>query len=315
MFSHIDVRYLWCRAKVLLRQPLKMNPGSFPRLLASGLVLLPVLHVTACQSDRAQTSDNKGGETGEGGRSGESGSDPKRGTAGNGGSASGGAGGANGGAGGGSGGAGGSGGRSGSGTDAGAPDAMMAAFDPKTSFAAGFDGHRWEVPCQGATYTSGETCGWDPARFAKKTKKVVTFTGAAGKVYEVSIRVRGVVEPRTYTTNGRVADLGAKPSFLVGGAPVPGNDYNIYRIVVSNPAQTYHLNSYKSVGHLIFDIDYQAKILVEGGATVSLEAEDSNTEAIANYKRLVVPGILPAPEPYNGQFIQLDVINVQPKAN
>jgi hypothetical protein len=32
---------------------------------------------------------------------------------------------------------------------------------------------------------------------------------------------------------------------------------------------------------------------------------------ITNFKKLVVPGIPPAPQPYNGQFIQVDVVDVK----
>lgn len=193
---------------------------------------------------------------------------------------------------------------------AGGAGGQAAPFDPKTSFASAFHGHRWEVPCRGATFTTAETCYWDPQKFAQNTKKMTTFTGEAGRLYDVGIRIRGVVEPRTYLVDGKIHDPGSKPAFLAGGTPAPGNDYNIYRIVVSKPAKTYYLNAYKQTAHLIFDIDYKATIRVEGGATVSLEAQDSNTEAIANHKRLVIPDVPPAPEPFNGQFIQLDVTSV-----
>ena len=44
-----------------------------------------------------------------------------------------------------------------------------------------------------------------------------------------------------------------------------------------------------------------------------LQAADcdvKNGRLISNFLKLVVPGIAPAPMPYNGQFVQLDVVGV-----
>lgn len=192
-----------------------------------------------------------------------------------------------------------------------ATDGPPSTIDPMSGPASGMHGFRWEVPCEGATFPAGDTCRWDATRFSRTFKKEITFGGEAGTTYEVTIRIRGVTEPRTYELDGKVVNPGPKPSFLVGGTPVPGNDYNVYRIVVSKPAQTYHLNAYRQVGHMTFDVDYQATIKVEGKALVSMEGQDSNQEEISNYHRYVIPGIPPAPNPFNGQFLQLDVVSVR----
>lgn len=37
---------------------------------------------------------------------------------------------------------------------------------------------------------------------------------------------------------------------------------------------------------------------------------DGNDEQVANFKDVVVPGVLPAPATFNGQFLQIDVVAV-----
>jgi hypothetical protein len=44
--------------------------------------------------------------------------------------------------------------------------------------------------------------------------------------------------------------------------------------------------------------------------TVKLFARDSNQSAISNSKKLVVPGVPPAPSAFNGQFLHLNVVSV-----
>jgi hypothetical protein len=64
------------------------------------------------------------------------------------------------------------------------------------------------------------------------------------------------------------------------------------------------------VGHRIFTIDYTTTIEIEGGATLTLHGDGQNGHMITNFSKLVVPEVAPAPKPFNGQFIQLDVTDV-----
>ena len=66
------------------------------------------------------------------------------------------------------------------------------------------------------------------------------------------------------------------------------------------------------MGHYVFPIDYRVTIAIRAGATVTMGAYDSNDVAIANHKHIVVPGVPPAPAPFDGQFFQLDVESVKP---
>jgi hypothetical protein len=179
--------------------------------------------------------------------------------------------------------------------------------------AASLTGLRLEVPCSGAKFGGDTECHWDPALLqtadpAWKLKREIvrTFGGKPGVLYDVTLHVRGVVEPKNFT-GGEVQF----EHFQTGGTAVR-NDYNFYSLAVSDPAASYTFNrNAEKVGHYTFVIDYQVTIPVRAGATVTMGAYDSNDVAIANHKHLVVAGAPPAPAAFDGQFFQLDVVSVK----
>jgi hypothetical protein len=181
------------------------------------------------------------------------------------------------------------------------------------------NGFRWELPCDNPE--ERDVCTWDSSLlegsieddyWALRRENVVVFGGDAGTGYDVTFRVRGVTEPKNFT-GGEVQ----KKHFQIGGEPVV-DDYNIYSIRVSDPAQVYTLNrNERATGHFTFVVDYTVTIPIDGGAEVVLGMYDHNTLAIANpggssavNDPLAVPGVPPFPEPYFGHFLQLDVISV-----
>ena len=179
------------------------------------------------------------------------------------------------------------------------------------SVAASIDGYRYEFPSKepmpenpkpGADGISARATD-DPATNDKFTD-VKKFGGEAGKRYKVTIRVRGVVEPMMYKNGQMDGDY-----FYVGGEPNNGT-YNIYQLTVSSPASHFFFNRQDKVGHSIFTIDYTKTIEVEGGATLTFHGNGQNGRMITNFSKLVVPDIAPAPQPFNGQFIQLNVVDV-----
>jgi len=177
--------------------------------------------------------------------------------------------------------------------------------DPKASLA----GLRLEVPCANPKFNNDTECHWDPSllqsadpKWKLKREIVRTFTGKPGTLYQVTLHVRGVVEPKNFT-GGEVQ----QEHFQSGGTPVK-NDYNFYSLHVSDPEATYTFNrNEEKVGHYTFVIDYPVTIPIRGGAVVTMGAYDSNDVAIANHQHLVVPGVPPAPQPFDGQFFQLEV--------
>lgn len=55
-----------------------------------------------------------------------------------------------------------------------------------------------------------------------------------------------------------------------------------------------------------------ADITVQAGATVTFKYTDDNTEQSRNFMDTVIPGVPPAPNPLDGQFLQVDVVSVVP---
>jgi hypothetical protein len=174
-------------------------------------------------------------------------------------------------------------------------------------------GLRLEVPCADH-FNEATECHWpntllQPAGSSWKLKQEIarTFVADPGTVYDVTFRVRGVVEPKNFT-GGQVRF----EHLQSGGSPVK-NDYNFYNLEISEPRALFTLNrNEQKVGHYTFPIDYTVTVPIRGGATVKIGAYDSNDVAIANHQHHVVPGITPAPLPFDGQFFQLDVVSVTP---
>ena len=176
---------------------------------------------------------------------------------------------------------------------------------------AAIDGFRYEFPCKGtlpdnpkpgADCDSGLVKG-DP----KKTDNFSaerTFDGVKGKRYKVTLRFRGVVEPMMYKDGKMDGE-----HFYIGGVPNNGT-YNIYKLTVSSPPAHFYLNRQDKVGHKIFTIDYTKTIEIDGGATVTFLGDGQNGRLISNFSKLVVPEIAPAPMPFHGQFVQVNVLDV-----
>jgi hypothetical protein len=195
------------------------------------------------------------------------------------------------------------------------PSVAAAPAPPASSdSSASLAGLRIEVPCKGDKFGENAECHWDPAlmvndpKWKLRTEIVKTFSGAPGVIHDVTIRVRGVVEPKNFTGGTVEHD-----HFQIGGTP-DVDHYNFYSLKVSDPAQSYTVNRHeKKVGHFLFAIDYTVTVPIRGGATVTLGAYDDNDISIANHQNIVVPEIPPAPAPFDGQFFQLDVVSVAPR--
>jgi len=180
--------------------------------------------------------------------------------------------------------------------------------DPGESLA----GLRIEVPCANPKFNQDTECHWDQGllqtadpNWKLKLEIVRVFSGKAGATYDVSLHVRGVVEPKNFTGGTVQFD-----HFQTGGTPVK-NDYNFYSLHVSDPEATYTFNrNEQKVGHYTFPIDYRVTIPIRGGAIVTMGAYDSNDVAIANHEKHIVVGAPPSPLPFDGQFFQLDVDSV-----
>lgn len=188
---------------------------------------------------------------------------------------------------------------------------LTRAADDLKKVAAALDGYRFEFPCRdpmpenpkpGADGISARMT--DDPKTNDKFTDVRTFGGEAGKRYQVTLRVRGVVEPMMYKGGKMDGEY-----FYIGGEPNNGT-YNIYKMTISSPASHYYLNRQDKVGHKIFTIDYTKTIEIDGGATVTFLGDGQNGRLISNFAKLVVPDVAPAPKVFNGQFVQVNVIDV-----
>ncbi len=186
------------------------------------------------------------------------------------------------------------------------PGAGAVASEPGASL----HGLRLELPCKGEKFEKGEECHWDQSlavaadpTWKLKLEHAVAFGGKPGTLYDVTLRVRGVVEPKNFSEGDVKAE-----HFQSGGTAVTDH-YNFYNIEVSEPHALFTVNrNVEKVAHFVFAIDYQVTIPIRGGAQVKLGAYDSNDIEIANHKSIVVPEV--AATPFDGQFFQIDVVSV-----
>ena len=159
-------------------------------------------------------------------------------------------------------------------------------------------GWRVESPC-----TSGDSpvCSSQNDVFDS-----VTIAGDDGVTYDVKLRLRGVVEQKSYT--GGVQD----GLFLEGGSPV-SDGYNIVKLEISDPAATYYLNAGTSGIQRVWELDVTKTIPIRAGATVTLSLNALDSAQIANTdgsgQPIIPSGIPPAPAAFPGQFVHIEVLS------
>ena len=172
--------------------------------------------------------------------------------------------------------------------------------------AAGFAGLFLHDNCTAQYPPQPDTCLHD-----RLHKQSFSFGGKPGTVYDVTLRIRGIFEPTTIL-GGDTPDP-AHPYFKAGGT-VSTVDWSQWGIEVSEPKQTYWLNHYPSVGHIIYKEDFEATIAVAAGATVVIRVADGNDRQIDNGKtapdrQQIIPGVVD--HPLAGQMLRIDVIRVK----
>lgn len=184
-------------------------------------------------------------------------------------------------------------------SEADAGDAAVTEIPDAAAVATSLGGLRWNLPC--TTPFNEDNCNTtDPSA-------VTATLGGASGTYQVTLRFRGVVEGKTYTGGS------TEGPFNIGGVPAT-DGFNLYKMEVSDPPQSYYLNAGTSGVGLCFAIDYTKTIPMAAGATVSLTATAVDGVQHKNlddtYTPIVVAGIAPAPDAFDGQFIQMDVVSV-----
>ncbi|MBI3200213.1 MAG: OmpA family protein [Myxococcales bacterium] len=167
--------------------------------------------------------------------------------------------------------------------------------------ATALDRLRWEMPCEPKEHK--DTCS--PADPNPRASFVLG--GDPAVVYQLTLQFRGVVEQESYA-GGQADDF-----WYTGGKPDNGS-YNVYRVEISDPPQTYFINAGKAGIRRTFAIDYVRTVRAKGGAKLDLAADAQDGRLIANFDDkgvpIVVPEIPPAPKAFDGQFVQVDVVSV-----
>lgn len=145
-------------------------------------------------------------------------------------------------------------------------------------------------------------------------EKVVTFGGKTGVTYDVKLRVRGLFEPTTIADGE--APLADHPYYKVGGT-IRARDWSAWRIEVNEPKQTYWLNHYPKVAHLIYNEDFEITIPIAGGSSVAVRVTDGNDRQMDNNEEgkadrmQLIKGVTDKVLP--GQMLRLDVLGVTAK--
>ncbi len=174
--------------------------------------------------------------------------------------------------------------------------------DAALAAVASLAGLRWELPCESVVNASVCTTPMERVVSAR-------LAGVPGALYAATLRFRGVVETRPYdggSNDGR--------HWQIGGTP-RNDTINVYGLTVSSPPQQFFLNRVVADAFACFAIDYEETVTLAAGSAVTLTARSMDGREVRNVdvagNPIVVPGVAPAPRPFDGQFIQLDVVSVQ----
>ncbi|PLX39774.1 MAG: hypothetical protein C0608_11395 [Deltaproteobacteria bacterium] len=179
---------------------------------------------------------------------------------------------------------------------------------------------RVELPCD-------EDSGFpnDCVTYTDNVEDVLTVNGEEGKTYNVTVRLRGIVEQKEYyslfTKSARAKYDVPTDDFmwLDDGEKSSKDTWNIFSIEVSSPPAIYYLNNGSSWIEHCWKFDYEKTLLADAGATITLYADSGgpdgdypriilNQESIGG-EPLVIPDIPPAPEAFDGQFVQMDIVS------
>ena len=174
------------------------------------------------------------------------------------------------------------------------------------AIAAGFHQLFLHDTCTGEYPPQPDTC-----LHKQLIEKPFTFGGPKGTVHHVRLRIRGLFEPTTIT--GGETPYAHHPHFQVGGT-IRARDWSAWHIEVSEPKQTYWLNHYPKVGHIIYNQDFEVTIPVAGGANVVVRVVDGNDRQMDNNepgladRMQLIKGV--TDKVLDGQMLRIDVLSV-----
>lgn len=233
------------------------------------------------------------------------------------------------------------------GASAGSGGAASAGASPvdDTAALAPLHGYQLLDPCDLSNYkveaSAGAVC--PQTNSVKNQHQSRTLAGDPGVTYDVTLRVRGIVE--RYWYEGGTLDPVSKV-FYTGGVPTVGgltsacknktselpfqlppevsptdgcfNGFNVFAMTVSAPKQHFYLNytadkSGDRPPHAVYSQDYTVTVAMQGQAKLDFYIIGSDEHQCYNHDK-VIDGVTLTSSPYIGEFLQFDVLKVARRA-
>jgi hypothetical protein len=123
-------------------------------------------------------------------------------------------------------------------------------------------------------------------------RRAFQVAGEAGTVFDVTVRVRGVVELKNYNNDMRAAgddsNADSQPNFLGMGGNIPQSTYNTYELniapEVAGAANHYWMNARdgSNEDHESFPVDFEFTFPAQAGGSINFRMFDLNCRQIMN---------------------------------
>ncbi len=162
----------------------------------------------------------------------------------------------------------------------------------------------WRIPC--TSHIAQDYCP------ASGVTQATTIAGTSAQHYHVTVRIRGVMSNNTYQ-NGTSAGTG----WYAGGSAMM-SIYDQLAVTVSSPAAVYFINEGTDRNCCTHVFDYTAGFDIDGGATVTFDGKTGDAYIWENKNgpngaALTVAGVTTTPDPYDGEFAQMDLLTIAPR--
>lgn len=142
---------------------------------------------------------------------------------------------------------------------------------------------------------------------APSVTSTVEFGGTPGRAYQVALRARGVVEAMSYVG-------AAGQGMCVEDVTLARGGGNWFALRISSPPHVYFFNNGPWGVHSL-PLDCTVTLTIEGGARVVALAGSGDDQGLINQdasgKPIRVPGVSVTPDPFNGEFVEFEVLSVE----